>query len=132
VSFSKNALGEKRRGRAAILGCVGVLLLVCLGRATASDTSQPVWRSQLEGLGIRFITAQTLKGMMDGGESFVLIDARDEVWYRQGHIPGAISIPAEDAPLEAVDVQRPKRLLYPERLPVDRGRWLIFYCGGPT
>jgi rhodanese-related sulfurtransferase len=108
------------------------MLLVYMALATASDSPPPVWRSQLEGLGIAFISAHTLKAMMERGEAFVLVDARDEVWYRQGHIPGAISIPAEDAPLEALDVQRPKRLLYPERLPVDRGRLLIFYCGGPT
>jgi rhodanese-related sulfurtransferase len=91
-----------------------------------------VWRGQLEALGIRFISARTLKAMMEAGETLVLIDARDEVWYSRGHIPGAISIPAEDAPLDAIDVQRPKRLLFPERLPAERGRLLVFYCGGPT
>jgi rhodanese-related sulfurtransferase len=70
--------------------------------------------------------------MLDRREDVVLVDARDEVWFRAGHIPGAISIPAEDAPLAAVDVTRPKRLLHPERLPEDRGRLLVFYCGGPT
>ena len=69
---------------------------------------------------------------MDRREDFVLVDARDEVWYEAGHIPGAISLPAEDAPLAAVDVNRPKRLLYPERLPADRRRLLVFYCGGTT
>jgi rhodanese-related sulfurtransferase len=83
-------------------------------------------------VGIGFITARELKAMLDRQEDLVLVDARDAVWYRAGHIPGAISIPAEDAPLTAVDVSRPKRLLYPERLPGDRGRLLVFYCGGPT
>lgn len=70
--------------------------------------------------------------MMDRREPFVLVDARDEVHYRNGRIPGAISIPAEDAPLDAVNIRRSKRLLYPERLPTDRERVLVFYCGGPT
>ncbi len=98
----------------------------------AGCAERPAWRAQLEDAGIRFITARELKAMLDRGDDLALIDARDEVWYRASHIPGAISIPAEDAPLSAVDVARPKRLLHPERLPADRGRLLVFYCGGPT
>ncbi len=108
-------------------------LLVGLLLATAvACTPVSPWRRQLEAVGIRFISARGLRAMLDRREDFVLVDARDEVWYRAGHIPGAISIPAEDAPLDAVDVNRPKRLLYPERLPADRGLALVFYCGGPT
>jgi len=109
-----------------------LLLLVLAGTATACLSAQPPWHGALGAIGIRFITAPELKGMMDRGERFVLIDARDEVHYRNGHLPGAIAIPAEDAPLEAIDARRPKRLLYPERLPADRKRPLVFYCGGPT
>lgn len=61
-----------------------------------------------------------------------VVDARDEVHYRNGHVPGAVSIPAEDRPLAEIDVTRPRRLLYPERLPADRARLLVFYCGGVT
>ena len=100
--------------------------------AAAGCAGRPAWRQQLEDAGIRFISARELKGMLDRREDLVLIDARDEQWYRAAHIPGAISIPAEDASLDAVDVARPKRLLHPERLPADRGRLLVFYCGGPT
>ena len=92
----------------------------------------PPWRAALESVGIRFISAKELKAMMDRGDDLVLVDARDEVHYNRGHIRGAISIPAEDKPLRDVDVSRPKWVLYPERLPRDRGRALIFYCGGPT
>ncbi len=100
--------------------------------AVASCAEQPGWRSQLEGVGIRFISARELKALLDRREDLVLVDARDEVWYTARHMSGAISIPAEDAPLTAVDVTRPKRLLYPERLPADRDRLLVFSCGGPT
>jgi rhodanese-related sulfurtransferase len=120
------------RERMVVLGGVSTVILVWVVLATASDSPVPVWRSQLEALGIRFISARTLKAMLDTGEALVLIDARDEVWYRQGHIPGAISIPTADALLDAIDAQRPKRLLHPERLPAERGRLLVFYCGGPT
>jgi hypothetical protein len=34
------------------------------------------------------------------------------------------------APLRRM--HRPKRLLYPERLPIDRKTPLVFYCGGPN
>jgi len=50
--------------------------------------------------------------MMDRSDDFVLVDARDEVHYDRGHIRGAIAIPTEDKPLRAVDVRRPKRLLF--------------------
>lgn len=43
----------------------------------------------------------------------------------------AVELP-EDKPLRFVDVRRSKRLLHPERLPADRGRLLVFYCGGPN
>lgn len=114
-------------GRTEAVFLAGLAVVVSLGCA-----ERPGWRHQFEGAGIRFISARDLKAMLDRREDLTLIDARDEVWYREGHIPGAISIPAEDAPLDAVDIARPKRLLHPERLPGDRGRLLVFYCGGPT
>ena len=116
-----------RTGRAASRALVASLILLAAGSA-----APPRWRTQLEAAGIRFISAKELTGMMDRGEAFTLVDARDEVFYSRGHFPGAISIPAEDAPLAAVDIRRPKRLLYPERLPADRRVLLVFYCGGPT
>jgi rhodanese-related sulfurtransferase len=70
--------------------------------------------------------------MIDHGERFVLVDARDEFHYRRGHLPGAISIPAADAPLAFVDIARPKRLVHGDRLPADRSTLLVFYCGGPN
>jgi|SRR5882724_6626246 len=108
------------------------LLLALAGTAAACFTAQPPWYRELEAIGIRFITAPEVKGMMDRSERFVLIDARDEVHYRNGRLPGAISIPTEDAPLKAVDARRPKRFSSPERLPADRTRRLVFYCGGVT
>jgi rhodanese-related sulfurtransferase len=125
--------GPQRAKSVAGLGQARVLLLLSLVLTAATSLAQqPPWYRQLETAGIRFISAQTLKAMTDRGEAFVLVDARDEVWYQQGHIPGAVSIPAEEAPLQAVDIHRPKRLLYPERLPADRERLVVFYCGGPT
>jgi len=111
----------------AVLALAGGVLALAPTCAKA-----PQWRAELERVGIRFVSAKELKAMMDRGDDLVLVDARDEVHYNRGHIRGAISIPAEDKPLRDVDVGRPKWLPYPERLPGDRGRPLVFYCGGPT
>lgn len=119
--------------RADWLHLVTVLALAGVVLALASTCARPPqWRAELERVGIRFISAKELKSMMDRSDDFVLVDPRDEVHYDRGHIRGALSIPAEDKPLGDVDVRQPKRLLYPERLPVDRDRPLVFYCGGPT
>jgi rhodanese-related sulfurtransferase len=101
-----------------------------LALALAGETPRPDWKTPLERAGIRFISARELSAMMGQAERFVLVDARDEVHYRRGHLPGAISIPAEDQPLRFLDIRRPKRLLHPERLPADRATPLVFYCGG--
>lgn len=111
-------------------GVVALAIIVSLGAAGVD--ARPDWKTPLERAGIRFVSARELHVLMAGGEPFVLIDARDEVHYRRGHIPGALSIPAEDRPLAFVDIARPKRLLHPERLPADRDTRLVFYCGGPN
>ena len=41
------------------------------------------------------IKRETLKRMMDNDEDFVLIDARRHGGYDEGHLPGAIPIPAD-------------------------------------
>jgi rhodanese-related sulfurtransferase len=110
-------------------GWVVVLALTVIAGGAAI---RPDWRTPLEDAGIRFISAVDLHAMVQAREPLTLVDARDEIHYRREHLPGAISVPAEDAPLRFVDVRRPKRLLHSERLPVDRARLLVFYCGGPN
>jgi rhodanese-related sulfurtransferase len=58
--------------------------------------------------------------------NFVLIDSRPPSRYHEGHIPGAVSIPFAD--MEKTD----KEGKADARLPEDKGRMLIFYCGGIT
>ena len=55
--------------------------------AAVACTQAPPWQTQLEAIGIRFISARELKVMLDRREDLVLVDARDEVWYQAGHIP---------------------------------------------
>jgi rhodanese-related sulfurtransferase len=39
------------------------------------------------------VTAKELKGLLDGGEDVTIIDVRTPEEYREGHIPGSISVP---------------------------------------
>lgn len=66
------------------------------------------------------ITADELKKMIDGKEKMVLVDARGEMDYKQGHIPTAINIPPE------------KFLMIQELLPEDKDAFLVFYCRDGT
>lgn len=52
--------------------------------------------------------------------TLTIIDVLAEESYRNGHIPGAISLPLADLPQLAA-----------ERLP-DRQREMAVYCNGPT
>jgi rhodanese-related sulfurtransferase len=122
--------GPSRISRPTLTGALLLAVVACA--AITGSAPRPPWYQEVETIGIRLISARQLKGMLDRGESVLVIDARDEVHYRNGRVPGAISIPAEDAPLMAVDAHRPKRLLHPERLPADRAARLAFYCGGLT
>jgi len=115
-----------------LLRRAALTLVILVALTSGGCAIRPDWRAPLEAAGIRFISARELHAMLARGEPLMLVDARDEVHYQRGHLPGAISIPAEDAPFRFVDLRRPKGLLHPERLPADRSRLLVFYCGGPT
>ena len=107
-------------------------LLAATTVIAAGAEIRPDWKTPLERAGIRFVSAAEVHAMIVAGAPLTRVDARDELHYRRAHLPGAISIPAEDKPLRFLDVRRPKRLRYPERLPADRARTLVFYCGGPN
>jgi len=51
---------------------------------------------------------------------YMLGDARPAKKYLKGHIPSSVATPAAD----------PKKLL--AKLPEDKNKLLVFYCGGPT
>ena len=46
------------------------------------------------------ISCEELKGLIDRHEKITLIDVRDNAGYTQGHIPGAINIPARLCPMK--------------------------------
>jgi rhodanese-related sulfurtransferase len=64
-------------------------------------------------------TAEDVHAALVGARPAVVVDSRSAQEYEQGHIPGALSIPAERTRAEAA------------RLPRDRATALIFYCRGP-
>ena len=80
--------------------------MVLLGYATTALAQSPV------------ISADQVTELMTGGKKAVLIDVRSYEEYRAGHIPGAVSIPAE-----RITADR-------GRLPRDKAANLIFYCRG--
>jgi rhodanese-related sulfurtransferase len=53
-----------------------------------------------------------------GGESFVLVDSRSAVAWRQGHLPGAIHLPTAEIAARAPDL-------------IDPAMPVVTYCWGP-
>lgn len=66
------------------------------------------------------ISREELKGKMDRGESFTLVETLGEVAYGHAHLPGAINIPPDRV-----------RELAPSLLP-DKSAEIIVYCSSPT
>jgi rhodanese-related sulfurtransferase len=66
------------------------------------------------------ISREDLKGMMDGGENFTLVETLPEAAYHHAHLPGAINLPPD----------RVKELA-PQLLP-DKAAEIIVYCSSPT
>lgn len=66
------------------------------------------------------VTREELKGKMDRGESFTLVETLAPVAYAHEHLPGAINLPPDRV-----------RELAPALLP-DKGAEIIVYCASPT
>lgn len=65
------------------------------------------------------ITLEELRGKLDRGDAFTLVEILPPPRYREGHLPGAIYIP----PIQV-------RELAPKRLP-DKSAEIVVYCAGP-
>lgn len=96
-------------GLALVAGAFAIFLL---GREPGPSTAAPQAQSASPD-DIERLDAAEAKVAYDRGEA-VFVDVRPAEYYRQNHIPGALSIPLGE--LEA-------RL---EEL--DRDRWIITYC----
>ena len=84
-------------------------LLVMAGGASAGEPLRQVTSAEVKTL--------LEKAPAEGG--YQLIDARPDVKYFEGHLPGAVSLPW---------AEMKERL---DALPADKSSPLIFYCGGP-
>jgi rhodanese-related sulfurtransferase len=66
------------------------------------------------------ISRNELKGKMDRGETFTLVETLAPVAYAHERLPGAINLPPDRV-----------RELAPRLLP-DKGAEIIVYCSSPT
>lgn len=66
------------------------------------------------------VSREELKGKIDRGGSFTLVETLPEVAYKHEHLPGAVNLPPDR-------VQE----LAPNLLP-DKGAEIIVYCSSPT
>jgi rhodanese-related sulfurtransferase len=69
---------------------------------------------------VETVTREELKGKIDRGERFTLVETLQEVAYKHEHLPGAINLPPDRV-----------RELAPGLLP-DKGAEIIVYCSSPT
>jgi rhodanese-related sulfurtransferase len=90
---------------------VGVAMAVAAAGAWAAD-GPPIPKE------VSVIHASQLKKMIDAKDKFVLVDTRNPREYKEGFIPGAISVYDKD--MEANK----------SRFPADKGHALVFYCNG--
>lgn len=65
------------------------------------------------------ISREQLKSKMDRGDSFYLVDALPEEYYRHSHLPGALNVPSAEV-----------RELAPKLLP-DKQKEIVTYCANP-
>lgn len=66
------------------------------------------------------ISRDDLKGKMDRGEGFTLVETLAPVAYQHAHLPGAINLPPDKI-----------KELAPQLLP-DKSAEIIVYCASPT
>lgn len=66
------------------------------------------------------VSREELKGKIDRGEVFTLVETLPAVAYEHEHLPGAINLPPDRV-----------RELAPNLLP-DKGAEIIVYCSSPT
>ena len=66
------------------------------------------------------VSREELKGKIDRGDTFTLVETLAPVAYAHEHLPGAVNLPPDRV-----------RELAPGLLP-DKGAEIIVYCSSPT
>jgi rhodanese-related sulfurtransferase len=69
---------------------------------------------------VETVSREELKGKIDRGDTFTLVETLPEVAYQHERLPGAINLPPDRV-----------RELAPNLLP-DKGAEIIVYCSSPT
>lgn len=85
---------------------LAVMLLTACGQAKEND----------QGAVYVNITAEEAKQIMDTEEGYIILDARTQEEYDQGHIPGAIVISHEEIAEKA------------EKMLTDKDQLILVYC----
>ena len=85
---------------------LAVMLLTACGQAKEND-----WEAAYMN-----ITAEEAKQIMDSEDGYIILDARTQEEYDQGHIPGAIVISHEEIAEKAEDVL------------ADKDQLILVYC----
>lgn len=85
---------------------LAVMLLTACGQAKEND-----WEAAYMN-----ITAEKAKQIMDSEDGYIILDARTQEEYDQGHIPGAIVISHEEIMEKAEDVL------------TDKDQLILVYC----
>ncbi len=88
---------------AALIGCAG-------GAASGSKGSSADAASYQQ------VSAQEAKAIMDSEQGYVIVDARTQAEYQQGHVPGALLIPHDAIEAKAGEL-----------LP-DKDQLILVYC----
>ena len=85
---------------------LAVMLLTACGQAKENDQEAAYMN----------ITAEEAKQIMDSEDGYIILDARTQEEYDQGHIPGAIVISHEEIMEKAEDVL------------TDKDQLILVYC----
>ena len=97
-------------GVTALAGLTG-----CFGAAAGSNGSNATNDSS-NSSSCQQVNAETAKELMDTEDDYVILDARTQAEYDEGHIPGAILIPHDTVAAAAEDA-----------LP-DKDQLILVYC----
>jgi len=124
-----------RRPAVLLLLFLLLLLLAALpGAASAAQAQSPEQRfprsaQQAAQDGYRLIGQAELRELLAAVPPPLIIDARPDYEYRQGHIPGALSVPFE--PGEAHGLAPDKKARLQHELGPDKERTVVVYCRAP-
>jgi rhodanese-related sulfurtransferase len=98
----------------------------------AISEERPVWWKQLTDEahrdGYTLITLDDLKRLYDSKAQFLIVDARTEYEYRDGHLPDAVNFDFD--PGDKLQLKPEKKSAFLKLLGPDKNRKIIIYCRG--